>query len=305
MATAQDFIDVARSQVGYKESPAGSNRTKYGAWYGMDGQPWCAMFASWCFDQVDALDLVGGKFAYTPSWAAWFRSQGQWLDREEKPQPGDLVFFSNSTRICHVGIVTKRNGTSSVSTIEGNTSAGSNANGGQVQARTRGYGMRGSSWWIAGFGRPAWTTAAQEPTGHPVSSAPASTGSEAVKQVQRWLNNNYNAGLDVDGEYGPLTKRAIVRAYQRWLNSTYGAGLAVDGIWGPRTRAATRVIKRGQTGNGVKLLQAALICNGYSTNGFDGIFGGGTDGAVRAYQSAHGLQVDGQAGRDTFSSLFG
>lgn len=305
MATAQEFISVARSQVGYKESPANSNRTKYGAWYGMDGQPWCDMFVSWCAEQAHALGVVG-KFAYTPNHAAWFKARGQWLDREEKPQPGDIVFFSNSSRICHVGIVTQRNGTVSVSTIEGNTSAGSNANGGQVQERVRTYGRKGSSWWIAGFGRPAWSAASSAPASHPGNSGTAvSTGSAAVKSVQRWLNTNYNAGLDVDGIKGPKTWKALVKAWQRWLNSTYGAGLAVDGIWGPRTRAATRVLKKGASGNGVKILQGALICLGYDTGGFDGVFGSKTDSAVRAFQRANGIAVDGQAGRDTFSKLFG
>lgn len=184
MPTAQQLISVATGQLGYKEQPAGSNRTKYGEWYGMNGQPWCAIFISWCAAQIGATDLLGGKFAYTPSWANWFKSHGQWLDREEKPQPGDLVFFHNSSRICHVGIVTRRNGTVSVSTIEGNTSAGSNANGGQVQARTRGYGRVGSPWYIAGFGRPKWN-----------GPHPGNTG------TSRPL-------LDVDGEWGYQTTRA-------------------------------------------------------------------------------------------------
>lgn len=302
MATAQKFVEVARSQVGYKESPAGSNKTKYGQWYGMDGQPWCDIFVAWCAQQANALGIVG-KFAYTPSHAAWFKARGEWLDREEKPQPGDVVFFSNATRICHVGIVTARNGTVSVSTIEGNTSAGSNANGGQVQERVRTYGKVGSSWWIAGFGRPRWTASTTAPA---QPSAPAaSTGREAIKAVQRWLNLNFNAGLDVDGIKGPKTWKALIKAYQRTLNSTYGAGLAVDGIWGSRTRAATRVVKKGQTGNLVKILQGALICLGYDTGGFDGIFGGQTEAAVRSFQRSKGLSVDGQAGKNTFAKLFG
>ena len=202
MANAQDFIKAARSQVGYKENPANSNRTKYGEWYGMNGQPWCDIFIAWCANQANALGIVG-KFAYTPNHADWFKKRGQWLDREAKPQPGDVVFFSNSTRICHVGIVTARNGTVSVSTIEGNTSAGSNANGGQVQERVRTYGKKGSSWWIAGFGRPAWT--AEQHPGNSGSTSPL---------------------LDVDGKWGKDTTQATQRAL----------GTAVDGyVDGQRT----------------------------------------------------------------------
>ena len=52
MATANEILAVARKELGVKESPAGSNRTKYGAWYGLDGQPWCMMFVQWVFDQA-------------------------------------------------------------------------------------------------------------------------------------------------------------------------------------------------------------------------------------------------------------
>ena len=62
---AAKIVSVALGEVGYlekksaanldsKTANAGSkNYTKYGAWYGLDGQPWCDMFVSWCAYQVD------------------------------------------------------------------------------------------------------------------------------------------------------------------------------------------------------------------------------------------------------------
>lgn len=129
------------------------------------------------------------------------------------------------------------------------------------------------------------------------SPTPAPSGNSSIKAVQSWLNSFVNAGLDVDGVRGPLTKRALVKAWQKVV------GTAQDCIWGPKTRAATPVLKRGARGNAVKVLQAALICLGYDTGGFDGIFGGKTENAVRAFQRAHGLSVDGQAGKNTFAAL--
>ena len=134
---------------GVKENPAGSNHVKYGEWYGLDYNPWCDMFVSWCADQVGALGIVG-KFAYCPSHVNHAKKLGRWLDREEKPQKGDIVFFSNGSRACHVGIVESRNGSASVTTIEGNTSVSSNDNGGAVMRRTRSYGVKGSNWFIMG-----------------------------------------------------------------------------------------------------------------------------------------------------------
>ena len=42
----ENMLTIAESQLGYRETA--ENYTKYGKWYGMDGQPWCAMFVSWC-----------------------------------------------------------------------------------------------------------------------------------------------------------------------------------------------------------------------------------------------------------------
>lgn len=66
-----------------------------------------------------------------------------------------------------------------------------------------------------------------------------------------------------------------------------------------------KVLKKGDRGKEVKALQLLLIGNGYSCgkSGADGIFGSGTDSAVRAFQKANKLTVDGEAGKKTFSKL--
>ena len=175
MAGASDVVRIAAAEIGTKESPAGSNRVKYANWYGANGQPWCAMFVSWVFAMAGLLNACGGKFAYCPYWMNYAKEHGMWLDREEKPQPGDIIFFSNGSRACHVGIVEKRNGTSSVTTIEGNTSTTSNDNGGAVMRRTRSYGSVGSSWYILGFMRPDWGQTGNGTVSKPTTSTPAVT----------------------------------------------------------------------------------------------------------------------------------
>lgn len=165
MATAKQFVEKAASQIGVKESPAGSNKQKYGRWYGMNGQPWCDMFVSWCADQVGAGAVVG-KYAYTPSHAAYAKKLGRWVERGKAPKAGDVVFFHNKSRICHVGIVEKVIDSNTVQTIEGNTSTSSNDNGGKVMRRTRKLGAAGSSWYIAGFFRPAWDKAKKAETAY-------------------------------------------------------------------------------------------------------------------------------------------
>lgn len=135
------------------------------------------------------------------------------------------------------------------------------------------------------------------------STSISSTTNANIKAVQKWLNTNYNGDLTVDGIYGNLTKKALVKALQIELNKQYNANLDIDGIFGNKTKSAIKNIFNGTRGNITKILQGLLICNGYSTNGFDGIAGRGTTSAVECYQAKHGLAVDGIAGKDTFYSL--
>ena len=138
----------------------------------------------------------------------------------------------------------------------------------------------------------------------PTETEPTATADvPTVATVQKWLNDNYNAGLAVDSIYGRLTKAALVRALQTELNRQAGANLAVDGIFGSKTASAIFNIKSGMQGNLTRILQALLLCNGYPSGGFDGIFGAGTESAVREYQYHHALEVDGIAGKQTFERL--
>ncbi|MDO4831539.1 MAG: peptidoglycan-binding protein [Clostridia bacterium] len=139
-------------------------------------------------------------------------------------------------------------------------------------------------------------------TSEPSTNKPTS-GNSDIKTIQQWINDNYGAGLDVDGIYGTCTKSGLVKALQSELNKQCGAGLDVDGIFGWRTRAAIVNLYSGVQGNLTKTLQGLLICNGYDTNGFDGIYGNGTTSAVKSYQTKHGLTADGIAGKNTFASL--
>lgn len=136
-----------------------------------------------------------------------------------------------------------------------------------------------------------------------ISTNVSTSANSNVKAVQSWLNANYKSGLTVDGIFGNLTKKALVKALQTELNKQYNANLVIDGIFGGKTKTAIRNISNGAKGNITKTLQGLLICNGYSTNGFDGIFGNGTTSAVKSYQSKYGLTVDGIAGKETFYSL--
>ncbi|MEL7026572.1 MAG: peptidoglycan-binding protein [Pseudomonadota bacterium] len=110
-----------------------------------------------------------------------------------------------------------------------------------------------------------------------------------VKRLQEKL------GITADGDFGPGTE-AAVKAFQE------KAGLAVDGIAGPDTFTAIGLpelvlLRKGTRGAQVKKLQEALDI------GADGIFGSGTEAAVKAFQTENGLDADGLAGPETLAKI--
>lgn len=68
-----------------------------------------------------------------------------------------------------------------------------------------------------------------------------------------------------------------------------------------------KVVKKGSKGDHVKAMQTLLIGYGYSCGsyGADGSCGGATVKAIKAYQEATGLAVDGSCGAQTWNRLLG
>lgn len=129
-AVINRLIAVAGSQEGYREGRTGTdwnNDTAYGAWYGLNGNAWCAMFVSWCAFTAGIPETVIPKHAYTPTGYNWFKAQGETVDT---PKRGDImyVYYASIGRIGHVGIV-ESVGDGFVRTIEGNTNTNGSSQG--------------------------------------------------------------------------------------------------------------------------------------------------------------------------------
>jgi hypothetical protein len=145
MTTAEQVLNVARSQIGIVEDDNGCQ--KYGQFYGMNCVAWCAEFIWWIFNQAGAGDLIC-KSAYTPTFYQWFVNRGQ---AGQQPRPGAVVFFGwqdGGDSIDHVGIVEAVPGDGSIVTIEGNTNSP-----GMVARQRRTPG------WVQGYGYPAYSNA--------------------------------------------------------------------------------------------------------------------------------------------------
>jgi hypothetical protein len=155
-------LEEAAKYIGVKEDPAGSNRTKFGVWFGVDGVAWCNIFVSYCFalgaDFIITSGFAGGRGAgvyagkgcsYVPTTEAWLRATGMWIGRTT-PMAGDIAIYNwDGGEPDHIGIVSKYLGGGDFEAIEGNTSAGNDSNGGEVMRRVRNLTQ------VDGFGRIA------------------------------------------------------------------------------------------------------------------------------------------------------
>ena len=69
----------------------------------------------------------------------------------------------------------------------------------------------------------------------------------------------------------------------------------------PAVEAAS--YKKGSSGAVVTQIQTKLKSGGYYTGSVDGVYGSGTERAVRAFQQKNGLTVDGKAGDQTLAAM--
>jgi hypothetical protein len=151
-------------------------------------------------------------------------------------------------------------------------------------------------------GALAGVTALEAANPEPALAAVVKSRGADVRKLQRAI------GVPADGVFGSQTERAL----KRWQRSH---GLVADGIAGPNTRVALGlgagpVLKRRsggshgarrsghrRSGGGVRALQRKIGVPA------DGVFGPGTEAALKRWQAAHGLVPDGIAGPQTRAKL--
>lgn len=89
----------------------------------------------------------------------------------------------------------------------------------------------------------------------------------------------------------------------KWTDWAVPAGMDGGGV--EPVPAPKPTLRRGNRGVYVTLMQTELIQRGYDcgAKGADGIFGAGTETAVKAFQKDHGLNADGICGPLTWDAL--
>lgn len=260
-------LDLARSEIGYREKASnsnlddktanagGANWTKYARdlgktnWYngGKNGYAWCDVFVDWLFYKCFG-DPLGRNMICQPTGSAgagclyssqYYKSAGRWVTNG--PQAGDQIFFTYSAgEYSHTGIVEQVNG-DTVTTIEGNTSD---------SVGRRNYNIGSSN--IAGYGRPIWALATNVDPSDPVVHDTPSTsypllkkgarGEWAKKLQEMLIDAGYDVGPDgPDGDFGNNTYYAV-RRFQIEHN------LEVDGEVGDNTwRALENALKKEES----------------------------------------------------------
>lgn len=129
-----------------------------------------------------------------------------------------------------------------------------------------------------------------------------SKGEDVTRLQNLLISAGYLTG-EADGIYGTKTETAV-KLFQK------ASGLSETGKADPTTQNAltatantATLLKQGDKGTQVKLLQQNLIALGYLRGDADGIFGSGTKTAVMTFQAASGLTADGQAGIKTLNAI--
>ena len=123
----------------------------------------------------------------------------------------------------------------------------------------------------------------------------------AATMIQKVLNNA-QPGAIVLMHVGSGTH--TVEALPKIITGLKNKGYTLVTISKILSLAATHpLLKIGSTGAAVSYLQASLTKLGYNPGPIDGIFGSKTDAAVRSFQKAKGLVVDGIVGNNTWAAI--
>lgn len=130
--------------------------------------------------------------------------------------------------------------------------------------------------------------------------------SPQVRSVQMRLQQLGYFNANPTGYFGKITQASVARFQQ-------ASGLNADGIVGPQTQAALQnyqptettqqALRAGDRGEAVRLMQERLGVAGVYDGAADGVFDEETELALKRFQLARGLKVDGVAGPKTLALL--
>lgn len=206
MKTNTELFAIAKAQLG-------NGGAKYRKYVGIGkGQPYCDAFVFWLYNANGCGELLkwkGSERTYCPSSIKWC-NKNLALIPPYLALPCDIIYFDwekNGTPN-HVGIVYNKVSTSTIHTLEGNTS------GGIVDDKNR------SVKYVQGIYRPHF-----KPTGMKVCKISESGDCDylTIYNMQHALKMSFNDGI---------LGKATVKAWQTKIGLK---GKQIDGAWGKQT----------------------------------------------------------------------
>lgn len=262
----KEIIDVYNT---YKPHPRGFAMTYSTAW--------CAGFVSAVAINLGYTDIIPVECSCSKM-VELARKKGIWVESDDRtPKPGEIILYDwddngkgdNTGSPDHIGYVEKVSG-KTITVIEGNYKNSVARRPIQVNGR-----------YIRGYIVPNY----DEETAHVIEAGCIDSNeyNAAVKALQQAaIKDGFGGSLPsgTDGFFGPECNKTFTNAVLKIRKE--------DGKYVYRHRNLT------------KWVQSEL---GFVGDDLDGKYGVLTEAAVKRYQTAHGLEVDGEVGINTYKSL--
>jgi peptidoglycan hydrolase-like protein with peptidoglycan-binding domain len=305
----ESILATAAAENGTKEFPAGSNKTEYGQWYGLDGVKWCAIFVSYIYyhagNPLEQVDSVHGYQSCQSGYNYWKR-----IGRLTKdPQPADIVLYDwDGDGICdHTGIFVGwvDAAKTKFEAWEGNTTQGNDSDGGEVMLQTRHKSM------VRAFASPLALKDGSPLNNNDILER-GDSGTDVVVLQKMLFDLHFK--ITVDGDFGPETE-SVVRLFQQKHHlvvtgkvTTELLGVIQEEVNHPRISESKfttgSYLHNGDAGSAVLAIQKTLNIKGADPKlEENGVFDKVTLSAVKEFQEQHGLEVDGIVGPLTFMAL--
>lgn len=231
--TAKSYLGTREGSQNHKEIIDLYNKARYSDAYQMTMQdPWCCAFVVAVFEQCGMRDIIP-CYAACDQMISVFTKWGRYYSRSVRcVKPGDIIFYdwTGDLSADHVGIVVQ-NRFGDLSVIEGNkTDSVAYRNISITSPQILGFGVPNydASDGTSGSGG---TNSTFNPDREYIKTLPVLMVGKKnvyVKILQVLLNYYEKTSLDIDGEYGVLTKKEVADYQMKY-------SLESDGIVGIET----------------------------------------------------------------------
>ena len=247
-------VATAKKYLGRKESDGGHRRfiDAYNGFKPLPRNHRMTYSAAWCATFVSAIAIECGLTEIIPIecgcslMIGLYKKLGRWREDENYiPKVGDIIFYDwddgkdfavtdNTGSPEHVGIVVSVSG-GVVTVVEGNKADAVAFRSIAVNGRyIRGYGLPDYASKATPEVKPAPKPSVKKcPYAEPTKDLRRGSKGNGVRWAQWHLNHAAGEKLKVDGDFGILTRAAVLRFQKKQK-------LTQDGIVGAKTRAALR-----------------------------------------------------------------